>query len=454
MAAAAAEQQNTVQQIDRLEVLYSFPASEHDTYAFAVPEMSEDATARQNAAQFIGASLLEHGRSVEYAAVSSPIESLFEAIHLAAEGDENGRKIVETNARTDVIERTLKTGHVMDPVPLIVTETGKIMQYGQTMDSIQANSLRYASDHPIMSERVKAETRNAFRMEELHKEGWFETHSLVVLSLAEDLPEAGFFTETMSCSIQVTSMQGEGLATESAFVSGIQEPGEPPTDLETAVALGDMLGVDLRDKSKSQILDTPLLVPNELLTNGAIDMVELWDAAAGGTFFGEKRPAEDYVAYRKKCHQRELSFQPKVQQIVEDIIHEAPLIQQPMQAVERLNKISGKHMVEHAIRNDKSIDPRVFGPAAMHVESARIHMAMGNTEQAQVETKQAQLVERSNSCPSGSNLKNGANSENGADTDKYGSRTFSCPHCGHKNYRPVRNQLIPNCQSCTKSVRC
>lgn len=37
--------------------------------------------------------------------------------------------------------------------------------------------------------------------------------------------------------------------------------------------------------------------------------------------------------------------------------------------------------------------------------------------------------------------------------DKYGARSFDCPHCGKENTRP-ENQLIPNCQYCGGDVRC
>ncbi len=46
-------------------------------------------------------------------------------------------------------------------------------------------------------------------------------------------------------------------------------------------------------------------------------------------------------------------------------------------------------------------------------------------------------------------------SEFGKLKDRFGDRTFDCPHCGWKNLRP-ENQLIENCQNpdCGKNVRC
>ena len=178
-----------------------------------VPEMSSDIETRFKAAKFIGAVTTEAFVSVEALTVEKPIESLHEAIKLANEGDEQARQLIDINVHTDAIERTLKTGHVMAKVPLTVTAENRILQHGQYAESIQANSLRFASDNPIMRRRTEAETRNTFRTSELYKDDYFEEYSLAVFSRAEKRPE--FFTETMSCSIQLTGKQGEGLAIES-----------------------------------------------------------------------------------------------------------------------------------------------------------------------------------------------------------------------------------------------
>ena len=44
-------------------------------------------------------------------------------------------------------------------------------------------------------------------------------------------------------------------------------------------------------------------------------------------------------------------------------------------------------------------------------------------------------------------------SEFGKLTDRYGERSFDCPHCGWKNSRP-ENQLVEKCSHCGGSVRC
>jgi hypothetical protein len=424
----------------------------------SVAELDTDRSVREEAARFIGRTML--AQTVQHAEAltcEKPIHSLRDAIHLAAEGDLDAIKLVETNVGTDVIERTLKAGHIMDPIQLAITPQGKIVQYNQTGDSIQANSLQLAAGNPVMRARTEAETRNNFRIEDLHREGWFENHSLVVFSLAEDMPEV-FFTETMSCSIQVTSKADDGLQLESAFVAGIAEDGARPHDLETIVKVGDMLGIDFRNKTKTEILDMPVLVPNEFIQDGAIDMVKLWDTASGG-FFGENKAAPmSYEAYREYCHERTKSFQPKVELIRDCLIADAPLIRTRLQAVERLHQLSEEQMVEKAVE-DHTIDPRVFGPvAAEQILLARHYEELGDPQRASQAISRAVQTADSKSCPWAK--KQGEQTEQedekgfGIDEDEFGSLTFECTE-GHRNRRP-RGKLITKCckPACKGTVGC
>jgi hypothetical protein len=286
--AVAAEIERKTPSIDQES---SFIIEAQRPWALNVAELDVDQRIREEAAQFIGRALLAEvvENSETLKRDEGAINSLLDGIHLANKGNENAKKMVRTNVETDVIERTLKAGHVTDPIPLEVTPDGKIVQYDQTGDSIQANSLQLAASDRVMLARTKAETRNKFRTEELNRLGWLDEHSLVVFSLAEDMPDI-FFTETMSCSIQVTSKVGNGLQLESAFVAGVNEEDAPAHDIETIIKVGDLLGVDFRNKTKAEILDMPLLVPNEIIKNGAIDIVKLWDEACDG-FFWENKPA-------------------------------------------------------------------------------------------------------------------------------------------------------------------
>lgn len=423
-------------------------AAETNTYltnlahaeSILVPEMAEDESARCRAARFIGACAVENTEiHIEAAETTRPIESLYDAIHKAKEGDKTAQNLVRTNVRTDVIERTIKSGHVMK-VDLHVNEAGKIQQHGQSMESVQANSLRFAANNWQMRERTEAETTNSFRIEQLYHSGTLEEYSFVVFSCAADnmsheaMEQAGFFTETMSCAIQVTAAEEDRLTTETAFVAGIKQSGAERTDIATVIAIAEKLGVNLHGKSATEILNTPLLVPNVLIQNGAIDMVRLWDECGGDTFFGEVREKQDYLQYRNQCEERERMLQPKVELIVQELINEAPFISDRVEATKRLHKISGKHMVQQAIF-DTSIDLRVFGSvSAAQIMEARQYFEQGDHERGLNKMNAAIKNDQSSSCPGGASGESSRTDNKNAEGEN--SCTFvskKCPHCKREN---------------------
>jgi len=434
------------------DVQYSLDSEYDDRHAFAVPNLGEDQLVRHRAARFIGkvaAEAWNQDRSTE-SMVNSPIDSLYEAIGLAAKGDETAYKMVEVNVSTDVIERTIKTGHVMG-IDMMVDEAGTILQYGQTAESIQANSLRFASDVPQMRDRVEAETRNAFRIKHFYDQGTLNDYNFVVFSRAADdmtqkeMKDAGFFVDTMSCAIQVTSAVDDRLRMESAFVAGTAEPGGQRHDQVTIQSLLKKLGINGDDMTATQLLDTPLLIHKSLMPDGVINLVESYDDAAGGTFFGESKPQQDYRAYRQKCVGREAGFKPTVDAIVTELISQAPYIVSQSQACEKLHKVSEKHMVRVAVA-DASINPLVFGMvAAEHIEQARMYHLMGNIELADREVSRAQLTAASYSCPGGrkdrndrTNNERANNSSDRSDENEDGDCEFTskeCPMCHEKNVK-------------------
>lgn len=425
----------------------------------ALPALPEDEIVRRRAARFIGAVALESEvEAHEFVSTVNPIESLYDAVLQAAEGSEDAWRMVRTNVRTDVVERTIKTGHVTE-VDLCVDEAGKIQQFGQSMESIQANSLRYASGSWQMRERIEAETLNSFRIEQMHRQGKLEDYNFVVFSRAADnmshqeMQDIGFFTETMSCSIQVTSSQEGRLVTESAFVAGVNKVGGERFDDKSVAAVGQELGVDLSNKSACEVLATPIMVHKSLMPNGVVDLVKMYDEASEETFFGEKRKPQDYVEYKAQCQKREANFSSAVEKISQELVSQASALGSKMEAVELLDKLSGEHMASKAA-TDPTIDSRVFGRVAqMHIENARLQIEAGNYEQAELHITKAQETQQSHSCPSSKSLAIGSSEKlSTSGEDQYGSLTFKCQK-GHLNTRP-KGKLIPNCKVCGVSVKC
>lgn len=434
--------------------------------AMAIPEITADAESRFRAAEFIGRVALNEGRPEDSEALAvKPIESLHQAIREAADGDPEARKMVEMNVRTDVIERTMKSGHVIK-VDLMVDEAGTIQQHGQSMQSVQANSLRFAADSPEMRERVEAETTNLFRFQQHFQEGTLDDYYFVVFSRAADnmaqpdMEEAGFFTETMSCAIQVSTVEDGRLTMESAFVSGIKRPGEERHDGQTLRGVCADLEVDCPDTATDTI-DTPYLIHKSKLPNGAIDLVELWDknvprdGDGEGIFFGEAKPAQDYLEYLEVCRQREERFEPKVQKITEQLIQEHETIATPVAAVRRLGELSGEQMIEQAF-GDTDIDPRVFGAvSADRIIQGRAALEQGRYDEALNHMNVAKANDNSSSCPgvaSGTSQSQKGESRSSTDSDECEFISKKCPECGAKNVKTkvTKNKITGSC-GCSKS---
>jgi len=399
-------------------------------------------------AQFIGSVVLDTEVSREHIEVPRG-HSLLDAIKEAAEGDEEARAMVRLNVATDVVERTIKSGHVIS-VELEVDDQGEILQYGQTATDIQKNSLLFGSQHPEMIKRTNAEARNKFRIGEAYQQGLLEDFNAVVFSRAStnmteaEMQAAGFFTDTMSCAIQVTSLNDGKLNLESAFVAGKKIPDEPRHDAETIAKVGDKIGVNLDDMDDVELIDMLLLVPKSMMPNGVIDIVKLYDDSAGGTFFGEDKPRQDYISYRQQCEERELSYAARIDSITEQLIEHASELNTPQEACRLLNKLSAGEMIEQSVI-DTRIDPSVFGAESAHrIEHARHYLEMGEITNAQAVIAEAKRLDTSSSCPGGVNdgLTKGSdgednNSSSDSELDDCEFISKECPKCHKKNVKTV-----------------
>ena len=462
MAVAAAEQQ-TFEQEQGLQDFEIHSWVEANPPVVDISETAGDLEARNSATHFIGACAV--GGTVEkfIPETVKPIESLYDAVQKAAEGDTHARKVVETNVRTDVVERTMKTGHVIE-VDLHVDEAGVIHQYGQSMESVQANSLKYAAESPEMRKRTEAETTNAFRIKQMYENGELEDGYFVVFSPAADdmhhdeMKKAGFFTDTMSLAIQGVTIKNGTLTMESAFVSGVTHPGAERHDLAAIAELGDDFGIDLRGKTATEVLARPLKVDKQVMPNGVIDLVRMFDnKIAGETFFGEARTPQDYDEYLDICREREERFKPRVEEITNELISHPERISNRLEAVELLHDLSESSMVRQAVC-DTDINPLVFGEsAAVHIERARLSMANGEIGEVIVAVTMAQKTAVSSSCPSSMKKISASGLEEGIfgeDEDEYGPLTFTCT-AGHTNRRDP-GKLRDKCKvdDCKGTVGC
>jgi hypothetical protein len=108
---------------------------------------------------------------------------------------------------------------------------------------------------------------------------------------------------------------------------------------------------------------------------------------------------------------------------------------------------------------DKSIDPRVFGPvAAAHIINARYHQEHGDIQEASQAIGRAIQTADSKSCPmarkQAEQTEGAEKNQRSLDEDEFGSLTFTCTE-GHWNRRP-RGKLISKCKvvKCKGTVGC
>jgi hypothetical protein len=423
--------------------------SEEDPLACELTSLQSERFSRAKAERFIGATVTSVEAEIVYG-TARPM-SLLESLRRAAEGDAEALQSAALNVKTDVIERSIKKGHVTK-VTQERDADGNIIQYGQSGRSIQANSLRYASQNPKILPRTKAETRNFFRIEDAARLGLLKDHCIVVPSRpADDMSEEeahaeGFFVDTMSIALQVTTEGEYGeIITESAFVAGKRNPMAPRHDAELVRLLGARLGISIGQQTATEGIDRPWLVPRRLMPNGVIDVVRLADEAMG-TFFGEDRPIEDYLGYLDKCMQRERELNPTVEGIVAQLISESGNFLTPLDATRRLHELSEAALVRRALY-DKSIDPNVFGiESAAYIQAARYYLEQGDVDRVDDLMGRAENAADSSSCPGGGG-KNRANRSDGnsqsaqsEDSDcEFTSK--QCPLCGKKNVHTVVKKL-------------
>lgn len=447
----------------------SFTPPEHTQpevpLVIVVPEMDQDELIRHRADKFIQAAgsvaTREHVEVEHQMREQLPedeLTSLMDAVQRAAWGDKEAKLFIANNVRTDIFERTVKAGLVMK-ARLSVDQNGQAGQHGQSMKTTHHNALRFASAKPEIMDRSLPETRNGFRIAALYGEGLLDDYYFVVKSRCadnipfEELDDNGFFSDTLSTSIQATTANENGLITESAFVAGVKKPGGQPHDAETVISIGEVLGVDYTGKTAAEIIDMPLLIHKSLMPNGVIDLVRLYDICAGGTFFGEDKPPQDYLEFVKFCEKRENELEPIVEKITQQLIDEADKIHTPLAAVKRLHQLSQKYMLERSIE-DKTINPKVFGPAAPYIEQARAYRELGNTDLAQAAIDKAQQVAKSSSCPgaflNNKELSKSQASESAEATETEDSRngTLRCIKC--RQYVPKEKVVKKDCWECPR----
>lgn len=330
-----------------------------------------------------------------------------DALHAAQAGDLEARKVVENNAKTEVWEALMK--QIVMRMHLTVDRRGRLGQDGQLLSDVQKNGLLFGS--PLLRERTYAEIRNYLLMEHLIRRGDLdaapEDHTgdriLVVSCFPDDMSEelagqAGFFRETMACSIQMLYMQDGEVVQESGFLAGRISRDAPRHDKQAICHMLSELGVpleDIADMSVTELLGRPLLVDKSV---DMATLLRLYDEGAGGTFFGLNQPQQDYYQAIQEGQRHLARLKTTVEQVVTVLIARAHEVKTPQGFVRMLHNVAKDIMVDLALGDD-SIEANVFHEGAAHIEEARHFLAIGDMESFQKARTAAHATARTTSCP-------------------------------------------------------
>ncbi len=106
---------------------------EKDTAAFLATDHESESRSGEDALRLIRSA---GNIALKETVQPPPLKNLMQAIHEAGNGNQEARQLVEANVRKDVIERTLKSGHVTT-TKVRVDSDGKLIQNGQYIDDVQ-----------------------------------------------------------------------------------------------------------------------------------------------------------------------------------------------------------------------------------------------------------------------------------------------------------------------------
>jgi hypothetical protein len=440
------------------EVFEQEPGSRLVLAEEAFPELGEEA--RLEATHFLGSIAIRGEQEAaieEDTAVHST--SLMAATQMAALGDAEARKMIQTNVATDVAERLFKAAHQTEIFMKMVG--GRLVQNDRPLTDIHRNTLSQTVLIPEMMKRTVYELNNAMLFERLHRRGLLDQYDAVVFSPSSTTmtesqkKDYGLFVDTESCSIQYLTANGNDIKLETAFVAGKVSPDSERHDLKAIHALAAERGLELDTSEGSELIRQVMLIPKQEV-QGVADVVRWYDDAAGGTFYGQHAPRQDYREYALKCLERGKSFGGIVEIVTEQLIKEAHTFRVPLDANLRLDELSEEFSVERAV-HDASIDPAVFGEtAAKHIEDARFFAERGETDRAEAALTLAKETAESGSCPlfkgSDSEGGSGSSSSNGNNNEAGGEKKWGhCPYCRAKVFVDPCAKRI-SCWDCTALV--
>ena len=414
------------------------------------PEIMEEA--RREFTQFVGSTVLKHEAHLELVNTTT----LLADAQSAALGHSQAAARVETAIFTDVSERNYKAGHFTE-VCLQMSCDG-LEQDGRKLIDVHTNNLQFSELNAEMRQKSTYEGTNAVAFKLLHQAGLLEKNAALVISptsskmTTQEKREYGMFVETDSCSLQLLTVEGQDALLQTAMVAGKTAPDAPRHDMKAIQKMLEEHGVTAKITDGTETVSYVILIPKSELQGGIVSVVEKYDQAAGGTFYGLPNTGQNYQEHAALCRRRNTGMAGLVAKIKQEFLANIHQATSPLDAVLMLDALSDEFCGEHASLVDHTIDARIFGPGSYHIEEARRLQLAGDFDGALQSVKKAQAVSDSSSCP----LFKGVQSENergdsgGEQSSK--KKFMKCPFCSARVWGDPCAKAI-TCTDCSASVK-
>lgn len=321
--------------------------------------------------------------------------TLAAATERAAKGDKEADALVDVNVATASAEALFKDNYI-SRIKKSIDADNKIRQFGVSLHQVHYNSyVLRPGRHEKLQQFTLAEGFNGYREQAYMEAGLLDDHIMLVASCVEEsLPEElldyrgeGWFTGSMTFTLQGTTKEGNEVITETVFRRGTAADADAPYlsrqtrrfDLKAIGMVYEWLGFD-PPKTALEFLQRPLLLRKSQFPNGVLDFLRLCDIAADvlQDKIAERSP-EEYANIRLESSLKDASLAAMKIAVKHDLLAAAGTFATHEDAVKLLWELVRKHAVRDAVTND-FIDPLVFGAkAASYVEKARSAHRSGDT---------------------------------------------------------------------------
>lgn len=365
----------------------------------AAEHLLEERAASEAFHRFIGKSCVREAleSTVRPGADKGPKMTLADSISETKKGSKESEARVDVAVASATAEALFKTKHITR-FRKSLTDGGEVEQHGLTNEQTHLDAIVHRSGRPgPLKKYTLAEVRNGFREQQLAAEGTLDDAWLVVASFVpRDVPEEwldnrgdGYFTRTMTYSLQGTTKAGSGLVLESIFDRGTDAPEEAGYeerqaqrfDLPAYQKVCEWLGLPV-PQTELEALENPALIPKAFMPNGMLDFWRWMDIAAdeirGNTVV---RAAREYLERDRMSREREASI-AGVRQTVKSKLLAADSFVTKIDANVMLWELIKEHGYRAAAHNEH-IQPIAFGvKGARKLKVAKNLISLGQTDDA------------------------------------------------------------------------